>query len=74
MGSPGKNTALGQTPITIASVTILLAFPAFLESVLTLPTDLQVSSVGKRLQVQVQWGLKSSYTPLNILMSTLAFI
>lgn len=69
-GEPRKNTTLGQIPLTIVSVTILLAFPAFLESVLTLPTDLQVSSVGKTLQAQVQRGL-NSYMPLNILMSTL---
>lgn len=34
---PGKDTALGQTPVTLAFVTILLASPASLESVLTLP-------------------------------------
>lgn len=34
---PGKDTALGQTPVTLASVTILLASPASLESVLTFP-------------------------------------
>ena len=47
---PGKDTALGQTPVILAPVTILLASLASLESVLTLSTDPQVISVGKRPQ------------------------